>query len=223
MTCTELVNILTPALSPCINFSGVCKDDATWDPKAGHIPRGFGGANNRACAVKLILVTAEPGSPSDGESYSEGDPEVMLRQHIEFFERIFREDGLRRGGRHAPFHSGLRTILDLCWPEPEMGLEEKLSLTWFTNAVKCPAATSGGKIPRGIEETCVSSYVKREIEALPNAYVLALGEKARKRLRAADVRVDGHAQHPSARRNTNPQASWEEAAKQFRDWVSHRP
>ena len=114
-------------------------------------------------------------------------------------------------------------ILALRSCRPKMCLEEQLSLTWFTNAVKCSAATSGGNIPRRIEETCVSSYVKREIEALPNAYVLALGEKARRRLRAADVRVNGHAQHPGARPNTNPRASWEEAAKQFRTWVSVSP
>ena len=139
----------------------------------------------------------------------------MLSEHIKFFEELLDEDGLRRSGRPAPFHSKLKTILDLCWPGKS--LEEQLRLTWITNSVKCSAA-SRGEIRREIEEKCVSSYVKREIEALPNAYVLALGGKAGKRLRAADVRVNGDAQHPSARPNTNPRASWEEAAKQFRAW-----
>ena len=70
MPCQELLDILAPALSPCKNFGGVCRGIAVWDPLSGHIPRGFGGANGRARSVKLILVTAEPGPPGDGEIYS---------------------------------------------------------------------------------------------------------------------------------------------------------
>jgi hypothetical protein len=218
--CQELLDVLTPALAPCKNFSGVCRGITVWDPPSGHIPRGFGGANGRAHSVKLILVTAEPGPPGDGEIYS-GSPSRMLDEHIRFFERVFRDNALRRRGRAAPFHSGLRTILDLCWPE--MNREDQLALTWFTNAVKCSAATSGGRIPRNMEEICASSYLKREVEALPNAYVLALGGKASSRLAGSGIRLDGLAQHPSARPNTNPSASWEVAARQFRRWLVTNP
>ncbi len=213
----ELRHILAPALAPCRHFSGCCRSFAVWEPKIGHIPRGFGGAYRAAESMRLILVTAEPGDPGDTEHYA-GTPSQMLDRHLALFDEMLRTGSLRRNSRPTPFHRSLRTILDLCWPG--LTLDEQLARTWFTNAVKCSAPTSGGAIPGEAALTCVTNYAGKEISALPRAFVLALGEKAQGRLRKAGVRVDTCAQHPSARPNTKPLVSWEKAAQEFRRWLA---
>lgn len=217
MTCASLVNVLLPALAPCRHLEGACRNFAAWNPACGDMPRGFGGANGCCEAVRLVLVTAEPGSPGDSESYG-GAPAAMLTDHLRFFEHTLRHDALRRAGRGAPFHRNLRVILDLCWPV--MSLDQQLAVSWITNAVKC--TPSRGKIGNA-SSTCVSSYAAREIGALPHAYVIALGHAANRRLKAAGVRVDQFGQHPSARPNTNPRRSWKIAASEFRRWLRAHP
>ena len=53
--------------------------------------------------------------------------------------------------------------------------------------MKCSAQKVGGKVAREIEEACAAKYLKAELACLPNAYVLALGGKAQKRLKRAGV------------------------------------
>jgi hypothetical protein len=100
-----------------------------------------------------------------------------------------------------------------------MALQEQLRLTWYTNAVLCSAHVSGGVVPRIIEDTCVTEYLAKQVDLLPQAFVMALGSKAERRLKRNGVRVDYCAQHPSARANTRPKDSWVKAAKVFRDWL----
>ena len=209
---------LLPALAPCPNFQGVCRS-CKWCPKNGYIPRGFGGGYGTLDQIWLVIVTAEPGDPGSGESYS-GTAEEMLNARLYLFKKFIQTDALARNGRKAPFHRNLRSILDLCWPG--MSLDRQLASTWITNAVLCSARKSGGTVSRKIENACVSTYLKRQLQLLPNAYVLALGGKARERLKRGDVNVHGCAQHPSARQNTSPTQSWEKAAKDFREWLATR-
>lgn len=216
MPSPELAAILQQAMTPCPHFSGVCASHCTWRPEAGHIPRGFVGGNGLSGNVRLILVNAEPGDPADGERY-EGPSTEWVSSHSEIVESMLEGDSLRRGGRPAPFHRNLRKILDLCWPGETLG--EQLEKTWITNAVLCSAGISGGKVDRAVENTCVASYLTPQIEALPNAFVLALGGKAALRLRRQKVRIDGVAQHPSARPNTSPEVSWQKVGVSFRSWL----
>lgn len=219
MSHPDLVSALLPALDPCrSHVDGPCRSLMKWDPSSGHMPRGFGGANAKhLSAVRLMIVTAEPGDPADGESYV-GPAHDMLRQHIGFFEQSLRSNSLRRDGRGAPYHKNLLTILALCWQDAS--IDEQLERTWLTNSVLCSAEVSGGNVPRPVEMACAQNYLKRQVELLPQAFVLALGEsKARNRLIRAGVRCDAWAQHPSARPNTNPAASWASAAAAFHAWL----
>jgi hypothetical protein len=212
--CRELRDILTPAMAPCKGFSGPCHDHCTWAPERGVIPRGIGGAAGEAADVRLILVTAEPGDAVDGEKY-EGDPATWIAANADIFFMAMSDDSLRRDGRLTPFHRNLKKLLDLCLPN--MGLPEQLRLTWFTNTVKCAAKESGGSVPRIVEDTCVGSYLKREIAALPNGFVIALGDKAARRMRRHCIRIDAIALHPSARDSAEAKkTSWERAAEAFR-------
>jgi hypothetical protein len=187
-----------------------------WSPEIGHIPRGFGGARGEINDIKLVIVNAEPGDPADGEAY-DGSPNDMLMKSISIFENLLENKTLRRNGRiYGRFHENLAFVLNSCFPGKS--LDNQLRLTWITPAVKCSAMKSGGPIPQAIETTCASLYLKREIDFFPGAYVLALGNKARDRLLRARIRVNGFAQHPSARPNTGPRETWESAGAEFRAW-----
>jgi hypothetical protein len=215
MPCRELRKILTPAMAPCKSFYGPCRGHCTWAPERGFIPRGIGGATGQAADVRLVLVTSEPGAPMDGEKY-EGDPADWVAQNADVFVKGMSDSSsLRRNGRSAPFHRNLKEILDLCLPR--ISLMEKLRLTWFTNTLKCSSEKFGENAPQPIEATCIGSYLKREIAALPNGFVIALGNKAAHRMRSYGIQIGAFALHPSARGSAEAKrTSWERAAEAFR-------
>nr|WP_162252385.1 hypothetical protein [Caulobacter sp. Root655] len=140
-----------------------------------------------------------------------------MADHANYFESLLETDSLRRSGRPAPFHRNLRKILDLCWPNET--LTEQLEKTWITDAVLCSAKFSGGPIDKVVENVCVTNYLARQIAVLPNAFIVTLGGKAARRLRRQNLCIDFLAQHPSARPNTSPEASWQRAAASFRTWL----
>jgi hypothetical protein len=193
-----------------------------WQPAAGHIPRGWIGATSQSTStVRLIIVAAEPGDPADGEQYDENlDARSMLAEAAEFGYSHLIDTTLLRGGRPAPYHRNLRSIISLCWPD--FDLQEQLARTWITSAVLCSAPKSGGPVGAAIVRECVNRYLRPEIALMPDAYVLALGDKAANRLRSVGLIPNGQAQHPSARPNTKPEGSWRTAAAAFRDWLGDR-
>jgi hypothetical protein len=207
-----LIDLLLLALSPCDGFSNSCNRYVRWDPQQGHIPRGYIGGTGTIVDIRLILVTAEPGDPADGETYI-GSPRDMVLQYSARAYTALESLNLRRGGRPAPFHKNLRLLIDLCWSE--MTFPEQMRRTWITPAVLCSAPVSGGSVPRAVSERCAASYLRPQIDALPAAFVIALGSKAAERLRLCGARCDFVAQHPSARPNTKPLDSWREAAEAF--------
>jgi hypothetical protein len=216
MSTFDLAAVLLPALRPCRHFDGICKSRCNWCPKKGHIPRGFLGGTNGARYVQLILVTAEPGDPATGEEYS-GGPEEMLIKHMDLYKDYIEHNSLRRGKRAAPFHRNLRRFIDMCWPETS--LEIQLEKTWITDAVLCSAVKSGGRIAREVEATCVESYFKKQRELMPNAYVIALGRKAKDRLLRCGIALHDCAYHPSARVPRSRDKNWYEVSDRFRRWV----
>ena len=219
MPAEAIENILSQAMAPCRHFEGACKDHCTWAPMSGHIPRGFAGATGALSEIKLIAVTAEPGDPADDETYS-CPPDEFVGRHAAKFIEFLEGNSLRRNGRAAPFHRNLRTILNLFWPG--QSLEQQLRSTWIVDAVLCSAKVSGGSFPTTVEATCVNTYLKPTIDLLPNAFVLTLGGKARARLTRNGVRIDGCAQHPSARATTRRGDSWQRASDAFHAWTRNQ-
>jgi len=218
MTCDSLLTVLRPAYSPCAGFEGACRHVCTWAPEKGLVPRGFAGANGQPKDVRLVIVTAEPGPPGDEETYR-GGPNEIPEQHVRLVEGLL-TPGARLARRDAPtpFHANLRLILQYCWPG--RSLQEQLKLTWLTQSVLCTLSDSASEVVlHRIAETCTERYLRRQIELLPNAFVLALGGKAKSRLDEAGVRIDATAQHPSARPNTDPNTTWRDAARRFRLWL----
>jgi hypothetical protein len=94
-------DVLLPALAPCSHLEGNCKNYCRWEADKGHIPRGFGGGMASPDDIRLILVTAEPGDPADGDCYS-GSPSDMLSSTVAAFYEYMLADSLRREGRGSP-------------------------------------------------------------------------------------------------------------------------
>ena len=215
----ELFDILRPSLAPCEGFSeaGTCTK-MRWKPECGHIPRGWiGAATPDLNGIRLVLITAEPGDPGDGECYDGLSSEEMFEAYHQFGYGALSYNNLSRGGRPASFHENLRRILDLCWPGDS--LDEQLAKTWITPAVLCSAARSGGRVPAAVEHACADRFLLPQLRLMPKAFIIALGGKAKTRLRRAGQAVNTEAQHPSARWSTNPYETWERAAAEFRAWL----
>lgn len=218
MLAQALLDILEPAYRPCVHFAGACADACVWEPSRGLVPCAFGGATSALDEVRLIIVTAEPGDPPDSTGY-EGTPEDMVHNSLRIFHEAMRKGGIDRAGRPTPFHRNMRRILCAFWPKES--LDSQLRKTWTTNAVLCPAEVSGGKHMRRVEQACATTYLTRQIDLFPNAFVLALGGKARDRIQAAGLRCDATGLHPSARQSDAVKtASWEAAARLFRGDLS---
>ena len=218
MPATELLDVLRTSLLPCTEFTGACRGVMRWDPLSGHIPRGWVGGGPRLERLCLVLVTAEPGDPADGETYIATDVELMLRAVDSLGRSALGDGDMKRDGRPTPFHRNLRRILDFCWPG--CTLDEQLQKTWITPTVLCSASISGGPVPSVVENACAKRYLLPQLQLLPDAFVLALGGKAGARLRRAGRRADAAAQHPSARPNSMPERSWQLAADAFNKWKS---
>ena len=161
-----LAKILEPAYGPCREFGRACTT-MRWDPRAGHVPRGFYGAIGDLSEVELILVVAEPGDPYRGETHT------GLGTAYEYAGKV-----LRAG--QDKFHRNVKEIFNLCWPnEP---IEHQLRKVWLTESVLCSAKTEGAHVPMSSCQTCGSNYLLPQLKLFPRALVVACGEKAQKRL-----------------------------------------
>jgi hypothetical protein len=168
----NLARVLSPAYGPCAEFSVNC-GEMRWNPSAGHVPRGFLGACGDQSEVDLILVVAEPGDPHHGESHSGLDSAYT-----------YATTAFRMG--KDQFHRNIRQILDMCWPD--IAFEQQLRKFWLTESVLCSARNEGGSVSRKASMACGQRYLLAQLALFPQALVVALGGKAKDRLRAIGVR-----------------------------------
>ncbi|RBP27125.1 hypothetical protein DET50_11555 [Marinobacter pelagius] len=168
---SKLKEILTPAYAPCAGFSGAC-ESMRWDPREGHVPRGFLGAHGNLEEIELVLVFAEPGDPHDDEVHSgiESAHEKAMRAFSEGTDL---------------FHRNVRLILNLCWPE--LNFEQQIKKTWMTNSVLCSAPVESGPVRVACERNCGTRYLLPQLELLNHCVIVALGAKARDRMRALGI------------------------------------
>ncbi|MBY0522104.1 MAG: uracil-DNA glycosylase family protein [Gemmataceae bacterium] len=184
----ELVDILLPALGPCPAIAGECKGHVRWDPKSGHVPRGYRGATGRLDEVNLVLVCAEPGDAYAGEPYDGLTPLDKLRSAYTHSCWHIEEPRDR-------FGQNMQEILKIAFPGHS--LEQQLRRTWITNAVLCSAPKECGTVSSAVEQECRRRYLLAQLRLFPNASIVALGGKAEQRLRdLPGVKV---AYHPAAR------------------------
>ena len=209
----SLAEILNPAYAPCPHFSGACKGLVKgWKPEQGHVPRGYFGRPERLEDVKLIIVLAEPADPWPGENYSwiTGSQDIASAIAERISGSIFNPNSV--------FSRNLATVLKLCWMP--LTLEEGLRHTWVTESVLCSANAPRASIAEAAERTCMSSYLVRQLQLFPTAFLLALGRKAYNRLRSSGYIRAEYAPHPSppSGNRHSAAAEWEKVATKFRDW-----
>lgn len=163
------------------------------DPANGHVPRGFWGALGKLRDVELVLVFAEPGDPLPGESHT------GIESAMEFSLAC-----LRTGA--TPFHKNTRRILNLCFPG--QSLDEQLRKTWRTNSVLCSAKRESGSVLPAVEDICMRTYLRGQLDLLGHALIAAFGGKAQRRLRREGFQFIP-ALHPSCREsNERKEQNW---------------
>ena len=181
------------------------------------IPCGFGGATGSLDEVRLVIITAEPGNPTDGAGYHEGmQPEEMVIRSARIFYKAMDESGVRRGGmKHSKFHTNMRYILNRFWPR-EKSLEDQLRKTWATNTVLWPLPEGRKNHSPALVKYSAQTYLRKELDLFPNAFVLVLGKKARERMNSVGLNFHAYGNHPSDRKsNEEMMASWDAAADVF--------
>lgn len=183
---SDLLNHLASAYAPCSSFANVCSG-MRWNPSTGHVPRGFCGAIAGPEHVRLILVCAEPGDPHAAECYVAPTAEAILDLTYNYSYECFKLGSDK-------FHRNVRHILDLCFPN--LTFDEQMRMTWITDTVLCSAEIECGPISKNIASACRQLYLDVQLAAMPQAVVVALGGKARTRLKGLNRDVL-YAYHPS--------------------------
>jgi hypothetical protein len=110
------------------------------------------------------------------------------------------------------FHRNVRLILDLCFPG--LNFDQQMRKAWLVDSVLCSATVECGKVPSMVSAHCVENYLLPQLKALPNALVVALGNKAQERLKQSgyfDFRSAVAAAPPGCNRK-NAHSSWEQIA-----------
>lgn len=164
-----LQTVLLPAYGPCPGFAGACRG-MRWDPTKGHVPRGFHGGYGALNEIELVLVFAEPGDPHQYERHT------GLQSAYAYAGKAIEEG-------EDLFHRNIRYVLDLCWPG--MAHEQQMRKVWMTESVLCSATRECGQVKAVVYRECVTRYLLPQLGLLPQALVVALGGKARDRLRAS--------------------------------------
>lgn len=169
----HIAEILEPAYGPCPGFAGACRDVMRWQPANGHIPRGFRGAAGSLQEIELVLVYAEPGDPLKGETHT------GLESAYAYSLRTLKSGATQ-------FHQNVRSIINSCWPG--MPFQEQMKKVWMTESVLCSAPMKGGRVPASVCKECGCRYLRKQLDLLPHALVVALGVKARDRLRKLRIK-----------------------------------
>ncbi|CBL46706.1 Hypothetical protein HDN1F_31320 [gamma proteobacterium HdN1] len=80
----------------------------------------------------------------------------------------------------------------------------------MTESVLCSAPKEGGRVPAAVCRECGSRYLLKQLELLPHALVVALGSKARDRLRMLGITafLEVHSVAPPGCNHRGARESW---------------
>lgn len=208
----QMAEVFDTAYPKCVGTRGGCGEGrVTINKASGHVPRGFFGAAGKLSEIELVLVVAEPGDPSADEIA--GDLESVYQ----LVTSVFDPDAAN--SREGVFHTNVRHILDLCFPNTNF--EEQIRKVWFTESVLCSAPKTTGPVAREVSDECGNRFLRQQLELVPNAVIAALGGKAQDRVRRLGLTTDGKPRHvieavaaaPPGANHKNAKASWKKIAK----------
>lgn len=201
-----IVQLFQSAYAPCSEFRASCKT-MRWDPKAGHVPRGFAGAVGELREVELVLVFAEPGNPKPSESHNG----LSSAFNYAYSGYCYGNDR---------FYANVRTILDSCWPN--LSTKDQMRKVWLTDSVLCSATIECGQIPSSCSHACGTRFLAAQLKLFHNALVVAVGYKARNRLRALGIKdfIYVYAAAPPGCNRRAAKLSWEQIPRELKLWLS---
>ncbi|MFA6637030.1 MAG: hypothetical protein WCV56_08040 [Candidatus Omnitrophota bacterium] len=196
----KIRNILSASYGPCPGFAAECEGEMRWAPRKGHAPRGFCGAEGSLEDIEVIFVFAEPGDPLGEENHPTIDDAISCA-------RKFFKTGI------DVMHKNVRFVMDLLWPG--MSFDEQMKKCLFTDSVLCSAPVERGRISSQVEQACVKRYFVPLLELVPQAKVIAFGNKAQNRLASGGFTNYIPAKAVAPPEGNKPQAreSWIEAVK----------
>lgn len=195
----QLTSLLREAYAPC-RFFGQCKE-AKWNPKSGHIPRGFLGATAALDQVQLVMVFAEPGHPHADEEYGPnlGADALMQRCTSHAYDSFKNGTDL--------FHRNVRWFIDQLYPN--LTFDEQLRHVWLTEGRLC---SIDNEIGNTRDRTCASHFLAKQVALMPNATVVAFGGKARHYLKCIGIDfVGAYALAPPGANHKPAKPSWQAA------------
>ena len=211
----ELADILLPAYDPCPGFASTCRDIAKWDPRRGHVPRGFVGATSTLAEVEVVMLFAEPGDPYGRDPFSPAQSKQSLLGQASRYTFDHHRDGTDL------FHRNLRLLLDLIFPS--LQFEEQMKRAWLTETYLCSAPQETGNVPAKAERGCGDRYLARQLTLFDGVPVIALGGKAEKRARRyAPNLIKAYSIAPPGCNHKPARPSWENAAAQARKMIAAR-
>lgn len=199
----RLLAVMLDAYRPCRNF-GTCRE-ARWDPEHGQLPRGPLGATGEPEDVEVVMVFSEPGRPLDGERHDpDSGPEGLLRSAMQHTYNCY-------SAQIDQFHRNVRWFMSEILPE--LTLDQQLRHVWLTEGRLCSIENEIGSTT---DPTCASSFLVRQIEALPEATIVAFGRKAQRYLGGIGAPfIRAVALSPPAANYRTARPSWQAAIEQI--------
>ncbi len=206
----KLKVILQPAFPICAGAAegNGCHKKVTIDATKGHLPRGFFGATGEIEDVELVLVVAEPGDPSEGDSTEDLLETYNITTDVFDPKVLDSRTGKPTGGE---FHEKVRYILDECFPNQLF--EDQLRKVWFTESVLCSAEETTKYIKMSVVDECGHRYLRAQLELFPNAVIGALGGKAFERIQRLKLKerviINAWAAAPPGCKRPPAKISWQ--------------
>lgn len=200
----QLSKLLQVAYSPCDGF-GRCHE-ATWDPAAGHIPRGFLGATAELEDVEVVMVFSEPGHPNPAEGYDPAaSPNELLASGVGRTYYAF-ATGLDL------FHRNVRQFMSQLYPQ--LTFDQQLRHVWLTEGRLC---SIDNEIGNTRDHRCAQRYLSAQLRMVPNATVVAFGGKAQAYVGRLGVEhVKAYALAPPGANHKPARPSWDAAVEHIK-------
>lgn len=202
----KLMEVMLRAYEPCRYF-GQCQQ-AIFKPSNGHIPRGYLGAIGELEEVEVVFVFAEPGHPHSDEKDSRhnNSPMQLLRNALNHTYQCFKK------GTDA-FHRNTRCIMNQLWPDKSF--DQQLRHVWLTESRLCSIDDEIGNVA---DRTCAHAYLRRQLELMPQATVIAFGGKAQRNLKKIIPNfIKAYALAPPGANFQGARPSWEKAIATVRE------
>jgi|APSaa5957512493_1039668.scaffolds.fasta_scaffold09398_2 hypothetical protein len=208
----EIIEILKPAYNPC-EFFGACTE-ANWDPKKGHIPRGYLGATGELSEVEVVIVLAEPSHPLE-EYPEQSDPISYISACVSLAYECYAFNTYQgKPLKVSVGHTNLIYILDSLFPDHSF--DEQLRKVWITESRLCSIDKKIGEINKDHRLICSNNYLQKQLQILSHADVIGFGKKAQEML--SDMNIKHHkasAIYPPEGNKPRAKKSWDEIIKEI--------